>query len=212
MLWLVLTVTWHAHAVGIKERVRTPASKNLMLNVLSAVVFPLSNVCNSVRLHINLRKTNGRLRSLNPPPSKDTESLVDPSVVAVIGAVDKQGTVKSPPTVAPLRKKAKKEKASTSKAVKSTASSSTVDSKIAQLDEKWSDRFNRLEVILLARTIEPTFSSDVKVTPTHSPPASAVHSTEPFIKPVQPVPATSEFTGTGLSAEKHQPTSQTENN
>ena len=87
-----------------------------------------------------------------------------------------------------------------------------MDSKIAQLDEKWSDRFNRLEAILLARTIEPTFSSSVKVTPTHSPPASAVHSTEPFIKPVHPVPATSEFTGTGFSAEKHQPTSQTENN
>ena len=50
------------------------------------------------------------------------------------------------------------------------------------------------------------------MTPTNSPLASAVHSTEPFIKPVHPVPATSEFTGTGFSAEKHQPTSQTENN
>ena len=87
-----------------------------------------------------------------------------------------------------------------------------MDSKIAQLDEKWSDRFNRLEAILLARSIEPTFSSAVKVTPTHSPPASAVHTTEPFIKPVQPVPANSEFTGTGFSAEKHQMTSQTEIN
>ena len=60
--------------------------------------------------------------------------------------------------------------------------------------------------------MEPTFSSSVKVTPTHSPPASAVHSAAPFIKPVQLVPAASEFTGTGFSAEKHQPTSQTENN
>ena len=159
-----------------------------------------------------IKKDKREAKKLESTPSKDTESLVDPSVVAVLGAVDKQGTVKSPPTVAPPEKKAKKEKASTSKAVKSTASSSTVDSKIAQLDEKWSDRFNRLEAILLARTIEPTFSSFVKVTPTHPPPASAVHSTEPFIKPVHPVPATSEFTGTGFSAEKHQPTSQTENN
>ena len=149
---------------------------------------------------------------LESTPSKDTESLVDPSVVAVLGAVDKQGTVKSPPTVAPPEKKAKEEKASTSKTLKPTASSSTVDSKIAQLDEKWADRFNRLEAILLARSIEPTFSSSVKVTPTHSAPASAVHSTEPFIKLVHPVPATSEFTGTGFSAEKYQPTSQTENN
>ena len=178
-------------------------------------------ICNSFspeqRLQLStpsykIKKDKREAKKLESTPSKDTESLVDPSVVAVIGAVDKQGTVKSPPTVAPAEKKAKKEKASLSKAVKSTPSSSTVDSKIAQLDEKWSDRFNRLEAILLARTIEPTFSSTVKVTPTHSPPASAVHSTEPFIKPVQPVPATSEFTGTGFSAEKHQPTSQTENN
>ena len=159
-----------------------------------------------------IKEDKREAKKLESTPSKDTESLVDPSVVAVLGAVDKQGAVKSPPTVAPLRKKAKKEKASTSKTVKSTASSSTVDSKIAQLDEKWSDRFNRLEAILLARSIEPTFSSAVKVTPTHSPPASAVHTTEPFIKPVQPVPANSEFTGTGFSAEKHQPTSQTEIN
>ena len=87
-----------------------------------------------------------------------------------------------------------------------------MDSKIAQLDEKSSDRLEgRLEAILLARSIEPTFSSAVKVTLTHSPPASAIHTTEPF-KLVQPVPATSEFTGTGFSAEKHQPTSQTEIN
>ena len=92
--------------------------------------------------------------------------------------------------------------------MKSTTSSSTVDSKLAQLDEKWSDRFNRLEAILLARSIEPTFSSAVKVTPTHSPPASTSPTTEPFIKPVQPVHAATEFTGTGFSAVKHQPTSK----
>ena len=51
-----------------------------------------------------------------------------------------------------------------------------------------------------------------KVTPTHPPPASAAQSTEPFIKPVQPVPASTEFPGSGFSAVKHQPTSQTENN
>ena len=39
MLWLVSTVTWHAHAAGIKERVRTSVSKNQMLNVLFAVIF-----------------------------------------------------------------------------------------------------------------------------------------------------------------------------
>ena len=61
----------------------------------------------------------------------------------------------------------------------------------------------------MARSIELTFSSAVKVTPTHSPPPSTSHTTEPFIKPVQPVPAATEFTGTGFSVEKHQPASQT---
>ena len=159
-----------------------------------------------------IKKDKREAKKLESPPSKDTESLVDPSVVAVLGAVDKQGAVKSPPSVTPAEKKAKKEKAPMSKTVKSTASSSTVDSKIAQLDGKWSDRFNRLEAISLARSIEPTFSSAVKVTPTHSPPTSTIHTTEPFIKLVQPVPATAEFTGTGFSAEKHQPISQTEIN
>ena len=142
-----------------------------------------------------IKKDKREAKKLESTPSKDTESLVEPSAVTVLGAVDKQGAVKSSPPVAPPEKKVKKDKAPTSKSVKSTTSSSAVDSKLAQLDEKWSDRFNRLEAILLARSIEPTFSSAVKVTPTHSPPASTSHTTEPFIRPV---PAATEFTGTGF--------------
>ena len=74
-----------------------------------------------------IKKDKQEAKKLESTPSKDTESLVDPFVVAVLGAVDKQGAVKSPSTVAPPEKKAKKEKASTSKTVKSTATSSTVD-------------------------------------------------------------------------------------
>ena len=58
---------------------------------------------------------------------------------------------------------------------KSTTSSTT--SKISDLDKKWSDRFNRLEALLLAKTIDkpqdPVFST-VKVTPAHAPPANVV--------------------------------------
>ena len=163
-----------------------------------------------------IKKDKREAKKLESTPSKDTESLVDPSVVAVLGAVDKQGTVKSPPTVAPPpppppRKKQGKRKLPRLRLLNLLL----VVQRILKL-HSWMkngpDRFNRLEAILLARTIEPTFSSSVKVTPTHSPLASAVHSTELFIKPVHPVPATSEFTGTGFSAEKHQSTSQTENN
>ena len=120
-----------------------------------------------------IKKDKREAKKLESTPSKDTESLVKPSAVTVLGAVDKQGAGKSSPSVAPPKKKVKK--ASTSKSVKSTTSSSAVDSKLAQLDEKWFDRFNRLKAILLARSIAPTFSSAVKVTPTHSPPASTSH-------------------------------------
>ena len=73
--------------------------------------------------------------------------------------------------------------------VKSTsnrpASSVSTDQKIEVLDQKWSDRFYRLEALLLARTVyqpqEPIFSA-VKITPTHAPPAN-VNRTEPFMKP-----------------------------
>ena len=157
-----------------------------------------------------IKKEKREAKKLEATPSKDSESLVDPSDVAILGAVDQQGSVKSPTTVAPPEKKAKKEKASTSKTIKPIASSSKVDSKIAELNQKWSDRFNQLEVLLLARTIEPTFSANVKVTPTHLTTASAAHSTEPFIRPAQPASASTEFPGSGFSAEEHQPISQTE--
>ena len=53
------------------------------------------------------------------------------------------------------------------------------------MEQKWSDRFNRLEALLLAKSLdrpqEPTFSA-VKVALTHAPPASAIRS-EPFLKP-----------------------------
>ena len=43
------------------------------------------------------------------------------------------------------------------------------------MEQKWSDRFNRLEALLLAKTLdqEPTFSA-VKVTPTHLRPVLSV--------------------------------------
>ena len=61
----------------------------------------------------------------------------------------------------------------------------------------------RLEVLIMAKSFEPTFSSKVKVAPTHSPPHDVKNIAEPFIRP-----STSKLTGTGFSAEKHQPTSQ----
>ena len=54
------------------------------------------------------------------------------------------------------------------------------------MEQKWLDRFNRLEALLLAKTLdqpqqEPTLST-VKVLPAHSPPANVIRS-DSFIKP-----------------------------
>ena len=107
----------------------------------------------------------------------------------------------------PPEKKLKKECKKDLKKVKSpptTASSSqpTPDERFNELDNKWSERFSRLEALILAKSFEPTFTADVKVAPTHSPPQTQ-NVSEPFIRP-----STSSLPGSGSSAEKHQPASK----
>ena len=79
----------------------------------------------------------------------------------------------------------------------------STDSKLAELDNKWSERFNRLEALLLSKTLQPTFSSDVRVSPPHSPPRDIPKDSEPFFQPTR-------RTGTDFSAEMHQSASQPE--
>ena len=56
----------------------------------------------------------------------------------------------------------------------------------------------------MAKSFEPTFSSNVKVTPNHSPPHDVENVSEPFIRPS----TSTTLPGSGFSAEKHQPTSK----
>ena len=147
-------------------------------------------------------------KSVTATPTKDSSELVDPASVSVIGVVGQEGSthptdsVKSPPSSSmPPEKKAKKEKVS-SKPKKSSDSAST-DAKLADLDSKWSDRFNRLEALLLSKSFQPTFSSEVKLTPSHSPPTNIPRDSEPFFQPTG-------RTGTAFSAETHQAASQPE--
>ena len=91
-------------------------------------------------------------------------TLVDPSTVAVIRAVSDTGTLTSPTIVVP-EKKAKKDKPSTSKVKKSAGEKLVKDTKYDELDKKWTNRFNKLEALLMAKTFQPTFSSAVKLTP-----------------------------------------------
>ena len=147
-------------------------------------------------------------KSVSATPTKDSTELVDPASVSVIGVVGQEGSsqptdsVTSPPSSSmPPEKRAKKEKVS-SKPKKSSDSSST-DAKLADLDSKWSDRFNRLEAFLLSKSFQPTFSSEVKLTPSHSPPTNIPRDSEPFFQPTG-------RTGTAFSAETHQAASQPE--
>ena len=110
--------------------------------------------------------------------------------------------MKSPASIVPPdSKKAKNDQTSSTSTKSSKAQTqANTDLKIAELDQKWSDRFNCLEALLMARSFQPSFTSNVKVTPTHSPPVENV--SEPFIRP------STELPGSGFSAAKHQPTSK----
>ena len=125
--------------------------------------------------------------SKNAPTTKVTLSptLVDPARVSVIRAVDGQDTGLSAQP-AEKKKKVEDKKKSKSSASASRPAAVSTDQRFNDLDQKWSDRFNRLEALLLARSLDqpqqdPTFGT-VKVVPAHSPPASVIRS-EPFIRP-----------------------------
>ena len=146
-----------------------------------------------------IKKEKRDLKKSSDTPKQDSSSssLIDPSSVTVVGAVDGQGILQSPGSSAGKKKKSnssdkpkvasKDSKANVEKPSKSSVKphKSSVDSRIDDLDLKWSDRFNRIEALLLARSLEkpkPTFTS-VKIAPAHSPPASSVISSKPFIRP-----------------------------
>ena len=124
----------------------------------------------------------------NPTPTEDI-ALVDPASVSV--AVGGAASSQSPSV--PPEKKTKKDKPPTKP--KKSASSST-DDRFSALDAKWSERFNRLEALLMAKSLEPSFSADVRVTPVHSPPANVSNDSEPFFQPPhRPVDSGSKRTG-----------------
>ena len=155
-----------------------------------------------------LKKEKKEAKSSTPAKALDTLSptLVDPALVSVVGVVDGQTTSGLSGPAEKKSKKAESKKSSTSaklarsdKLVKSSSNrppttsttdqgkstTSSTDSKISVLDRKWSDRFNRLEALLMAKILDkpqdPVFST-VKVTPAHAPPANVVRP-DPFLKP-----------------------------
>ena len=132
-----------------------------------------------------LKKEKGNLRNLMTLPKwTRTVPLINPSSVTVVGAVDDQGILQSPGSSSSTEKKKKKpnptekstdhtskhsktssEKPAKSPSIKSHRSSA--DARIDVSEQKWSDRFNRLETLLFSKTLdrlEPTFAT-VKMTP-----------------------------------------------
>ena len=139
--------------------------------------------------------------------------------MSVVGVVDGQNTYGVSGLSGPVEKKAKKTeskhstKAKSDKPTKSTSSqpptsssdqskstTSTTDTKLADLDKKWSDRFNRLEALLLAKTLHPPRD------PVFSTPPANVVRTDPFLKPAsQPTDQAVESQATDSSHHKAAP-------
>ena len=143
--------------------------------------------CSDTTPSKNLPVTTSTKVTLSP-------TLVDPARMSVIRVVDGQDTGLS---AQPAEKKKKVEDKNKSVKTKSSSSSSqpaavSTDHRCEELDKKWSDRFNRLETLLLAKSLEqpqpePTFGT-VNLVPAHSPPANVIRP-EPFINPTgQAVP------------------------
>ena len=106
-----------------------------------------------------IKKEKREAKKLEATPTKDSEDLVDPASVSVIGPVEKSSTSKPTVEAPPPDKKVKKDSKKVGKKDKSpTATVSkppSADDKIADLDSKWAERFNRLEALILSKNFEP---------------------------------------------------------
>ena len=95
--------------------------------------------------------------------TNSTPTLMDPAHVSVLARVEKVKAVQSTPTT-------KKTKRSDSKK-RSSSKRSAEDLK--SLDDKWAERFSRLEAMILAKTftvpVEPVVKPASDVTPTEKP-------------------------------------------
>ena len=79
-------------------------------------------------------------------------------------------------------------KSSTDKSGKSATDSRSAkpstEDRIVALDQKWSDRFNQLKALWMARTLERELTFQAVVMPMHTPPVGSVKSTDPFINSI----------------------------
>ena len=107
-----------------------------------------------------------------------TETLLDPSLVSVVGVASTES--RAVESLENTSKEKQKKKHST------PVKKCTNDAKLQAMDQKWSKHFSCLEAFLLSKSLgksELTFQT-VNI-PAKTPPASAVKVTEPFVTPSQ---------------------------
>ena len=114
-LWPFLTLT---HTVLLAEkRVRAKIFVSRILILLTSALFALPSPVPYLhylylqRLQLatpayKIKKEKREAKAADSTPSKETEEFVDPASVAVIGAIDSQGTVKSAASAPTTREKA----------------------------------------------------------------------------------------------------------
>ena len=113
---------------------------------------------------------------------KDAESLEEASNVSAHVKAKKK--IKSP-AVSVTKEKPEKSKKRQSSQAKPTKGST--DSKLEAMDSKWLDRFNRLEAMLLSKSLsqpEPSFQP-VKLSPVRTSPTGITENVAPFFAPSQ---------------------------
>ena len=121
-----------------------------------------------------LKKEKREAMRLDSTTPADDSSLVDPARVSVIGVVGESPATQSP--ALPPEKKVKKDKP-TARSKKAIYSST--DTKISEMDKKWSEYFTGHEALIMSKFFQLTFSSDFRVIP-HSQSENLARDTEPL--------------------------------
>ena len=162
--WPALTAIISVHAA--EKRVKVQILVFLIIIDCQACNSLKNNVCSCPCLVIGLRKKNRSLRNLLILPRRtQTVPLSFIRHSSIVGAMDGQGMVQSPGSSSGTKKKSnptdknkghstKHSKSGSEKPVKSPTPNphrSSADAGIEELDQKWLDKFNRLEALLLAK-------------------------------------------------------------
>ena len=171
MLWLALTATSNVQDAGTRGWEKTPVFSRKTVTFAKAL--PLSRFCDWPPPTFRERKSKEKkLVSSSPAPT-----LVNPSHMSVLGKVEGHKVLQ--PETTPAAKKSKRSdspKPSASKKKSSTSSRPSADD-LKKLDDKWAERFSRLEAMLLAK------SFTVPVEPVVKPAAEVTTSQKPFFGP-----------------------------